>query len=243
VPESRKRRTPYVPLDSFVAFKRTGQTLKDRWGMEGLCTWMLYLAACKRDITPGVFTYSSEEEAWTKLGARAFLFTIEEFFSATGRLRQTRRRRSGSITYVECRQWSEWNLTYRTQLERERQQHKRAQNPSKSEESKWDILQPKQKQNRSKSSKSSSVAKGSSKTAQKKKPDEHHLQRLLAVITDKDDGTEATLRSVASGFPPGALEAARERVTANGVKSRAKLAVQLFKRDREFRASYGMGVA
>lgn len=79
--------------------------------------------------------------------------------------------------------------------------------------------------------------------AQKKKIDEHHLERLLGVLTDKDNGTEATLRKHGAGFPVAAFEHARERVLEDGVRSPSKLAVHLFTKDAEFRASYGMGAA
>lgn len=79
----------------------------------------------------------------------------------------------------------------------------------------------------------------SAKNTANKKIDERSFRRLLEVIPDKDEGTETVLRKLAAGFPQAALEAARERIGENGVRSPAKLAVHLFK-DREFRACYGM---
>jgi hypothetical protein len=266
---SDKRRTPYVPLDSFVAFKRTGQTLKKKWGMEGLCTWMLFLAACKRDIVPGTLTYSSDEEAWAKLGALATRFTLDEFFAVTGRLRQTRKRRLGHVTSVECSNWDTWVTDYRRQQQTDWQRGNRAPseganafsepqvttprlqgrvgNPRKQEDSTVHGLStmttPKQKQ-KQKRSKGSTRAQAdpvdnSDETA-KKKINEHHLKRLLDVLPDKDDRTEATIRKMFGGLPDAAFEEARERVTENGVRSPTKLAVHVGK---ELRVRYVLGAA
>lgn len=63
--------------------------------------------------------------------------------------------------------------------------------------------------------------------------DEHAFSKLLAVIPDADDKTEATLRRIYSGLPVAALGEARDRVTENGVRSPAKLAAHVGKELRE----------
>jgi hypothetical protein len=122
------RRKQWFPLASEVAFTRTGTKLLARWGMEGLCTWMLYLAACKRDLNPGSFRYTSEPEGWTKLGARATSFTLEDFFKYTGTLKQTKRTRIGRVSHVVCTNWEAWDYETRRQIEREEKSRKRAGN-------------------------------------------------------------------------------------------------------------------
>lgn len=104
-----KRRARYVPLDVFVAFDEFGSKLVEKWGMEGLCCWMLLLAAAKREVTQGLFTYTSEEEAWSKLGAKPAGLTLDEFLTYTGRCKKTRKTRQGRITYVQLRMWDKWN--------------------------------------------------------------------------------------------------------------------------------------
>ena len=124
--DGRLRR--YVPLDVFVAFEQPGVTLKKKWGMEGVCAWALFLAACKREPVQGTFTYSTEEEGWSKLGAKATLFSLEDLFNVTGRLKNTSRRRSGEVVYVSCTKWGLWNDAYGRQLEAEKKASIRAQN-------------------------------------------------------------------------------------------------------------------
>lgn len=114
------RRRRYVPLDTLVAFSPFGAKLVEKWGMEGLCAWMLLLAAAKREPVQGTFTYTSEPEAWTKLGAVATSFTFEEFVAFCGRFKQTRKRRSGRVTYVSIPSWEGWNKGYKAQTDSER---------------------------------------------------------------------------------------------------------------------------
>lgn len=123
-----KRYRRYVPLDVYVAFEQPGAALKARWGIEGVGCWALFLAACKREPIQGTFTYTSEEEAWTKLGARASGFTLDEFFRLTGRFKNTRKTRSGHVTYVLCTGWKQWNDVFERQLKAEQKARKRADN-------------------------------------------------------------------------------------------------------------------
>lgn len=114
-PEFDNRRRRYVPLDVMVAFDDFGTKLTERWGMEGLCTWMLFLAACKREVNQGTFTYTSEDEGWSKLGAQALSFTLDDFFKWTGSQRKTSKRRSGRVRYISCSVWEKWNTLPGTQ--------------------------------------------------------------------------------------------------------------------------------
>lgn len=124
--EKDGRRRRYVPVDVLVAFSPFGTRLHDKWGMEGLCTWMLFLAAAKREPAQGVFTFTSEVEAWTKLGAVATRFDFAAFITFCGRNKQTRKTRSGRVTYVEITGWKDWNDAWRTQQDSEQKSRKRA---------------------------------------------------------------------------------------------------------------------
>lgn len=104
-----KRRSPYVPIDVLIAFGDFGTKLADKWGIEGLGCWMLFLAACKREPVQGTFTYTTDAEAWGKLGGCATGFGLDEFWTLTGRYKKTSRRRHGRITYVTCTRWDTWN--------------------------------------------------------------------------------------------------------------------------------------
>jgi hypothetical protein len=247
-----KKRTPYVPLDSYVAFKRTGQSLKARWGMEGLCAWMLFLAACKREAVPGTFTYSSDDEAWIKLGARATLFSLDEFFVATGRLRQTRKRRSGHVTYVECVNWDLWTKDYKGQQASDRQARRRApsddmlttssplydesefstsaRKTSKSQVSKRDTSVT---LSRSKSSQVNRSSKGQSVVRPlgddiSQKTDSYHVERVLKAIGSSANGkTKARLRELATEKPAAAFELAREEIAKRKLGNPAGYAIRV----------------
>lgn len=120
------KRRRYVPMDVNVAFGRFGTKLEAKWGMEGLCTWMLLLAAAKREPAQGTFTYTSEAEAWTKIGATATRFSFNEFITFCGRGKQTRRTVSGRVSYVEITGWTDWNNEFRQQADSEQKSRKRA---------------------------------------------------------------------------------------------------------------------
>lgn len=124
--ESSKKKDRYVPIDVNVAFKRFGTKLQAKWGMEGLCAWMLLLAAAKREPAQGVFTYTSEPEAWTKLGATATGFGFNEFITFCGRNKQTRRTVSGRVNYIEITGWKQWNDSFKRQADAQRKSSKRA---------------------------------------------------------------------------------------------------------------------
>lgn len=95
--------------------------------MEGLCTWMLLLAAAKREPNQGTFTFTSEPEAWTKLGATANGFTFNEFITWCGRAKKTRRTVSGRVSYVEIIGWQQWNDAWEREADNRRKSRKRAQ--------------------------------------------------------------------------------------------------------------------
>lgn len=122
------RRRRYVPLDVHAAFSKTGTRLLDKWGMEGLCTWLLLLAAAKREPRQGTFTYVTDAEAWGKLGAEATGFTFTEFVTYTGRIKQTRKTHVGRVKHVEITCWGQWNDAWNRQKDAKRKSRKRAQN-------------------------------------------------------------------------------------------------------------------
>lgn len=104
-----KRRRQYVPADVDLAFGNFGSKLGAKWGMEGLGCWLLFLAACKRARTQGTFTYTSDADAWEKIGPEPVGFTLDEFFTFTGKQKKTRRTCHGRVSYVVVTSWETWN--------------------------------------------------------------------------------------------------------------------------------------
>jgi hypothetical protein len=121
------RRRQWIAVDTEIAHGPEGTKLLDRWGMEGLCTWLLLLAAAKREMNPGTFTYVTDVEAWSKLGAHAHGFTLDEFFWYTGRLGLTKKTRHGRVAIVELMGWERWQNASRKLRDRAQKASKRAE--------------------------------------------------------------------------------------------------------------------
>lgn len=122
-----ERRDQYVPIDSMIAFKRTGEALLEKWGIEGLGAWMLLLAAAKREPVQGTFTYASDAEAWSKIGATPVGFTLDEFLTVLGRRKQTSRRAHGRLTYLSITNWGRWNALYKRRRDAAQKSRKRGE--------------------------------------------------------------------------------------------------------------------
>jgi hypothetical protein len=124
------RRSQYVPMDTGIAFGKTATRLKKKFGRDGLLTWVLFLAACKRSREQGTFSYTSESEGWQLIGLdypHTPQFSLDAFFAFTGRGGGTRLVRSGSIRRVSVVNWQSWNEEWKKQQGSERMSRKRAQ--------------------------------------------------------------------------------------------------------------------
>ena len=126
-----KRRAQYVPLDTRIAFGKTAERLKKKYGKDGLLTWVLFLAAAKRANVQGVFEYTSEVEGWQLLGLPypdTPGFSLDAFFGFTGRGGGTRLVRHGSCRRVSVVNWKSWNDEWKKQQGSERNTRKQEEN-------------------------------------------------------------------------------------------------------------------
>jgi hypothetical protein len=105
---------------------RLGTRLQAEFGSAGVAVWPCVVAAAKRNINEGTFSFTTEEEAWQTLGLEPAGFSLEEFFRLTGALKETRRRRRGRVTDVQLRRWEELQQTLSRSLEAERKARSRA---------------------------------------------------------------------------------------------------------------------
>lgn len=231
------RRRRYVPVDTLVAFSPFGSKLYDKWAMEGLCTWMLLLAAAKREPVQGVFTYTSEAEAWTKLGATATSFTFDAFLTFCGRNKQTRKRHSGRITYVTLTSWAQWNKAYKTQQDDERNPSTPPQNTA------GDLADIQRNSGGDTAAKPNTESEGDPEgeaehfSANYRIPDPH--ARLLSVLTDK---TALTVERIASmhkkhHFAQADFEEAFEAAGDPSCRSPSAVAIGVLKKRVEARAA------
>lgn len=124
------RRRQYVPLATHFATARTGTRIQQEFGTEGLGVWTCLLAAAKRSQTQGTVIWTSEADAWDRLGliSPPDSFTFEEFVSLLGRIKQARTRRIGRESHTTLTRFSEWNKSVHSQSEAARKRRKRAQN-------------------------------------------------------------------------------------------------------------------
>jgi hypothetical protein len=118
----------YVPLSVRFHTGRTGTALRKRFGRDGAFVWACYLTACKLNQPAGEISYASEAEGWARLGLDDDPpdFTLSDFFAATGKLRKTKKQRSGKVTYVICTVWERWTKAQKQEAERERKARIRA---------------------------------------------------------------------------------------------------------------------
>ncbi len=136
-----RRRRQWVPIDAHVAHGRTGERLQEKFGRDGLLVWLLYLAACKRSVVQGTFTYTSETDGWRQLGLQTDVpkFTLEQFFAFTGQMKKTRvtrgrrmadtgQRRGTRMADVRCTAWGDWNKKIQRDANATQKRRKRTQN-------------------------------------------------------------------------------------------------------------------
>lgn len=100
----------YARIDVDFAHKRTARRLTEELGIVAPYVFITLILRAKDGIEPGTFVYRSEAVGWEKLGfdPEAMPFTLDEFFTVTGRLRQTSRKRLGDIWNVKLTQYGEW---------------------------------------------------------------------------------------------------------------------------------------
>lgn len=106
------RRRPWFAFDALYPHGETAQKIADEFGRDGLLVWACFLAACKRGATQGTFTYVTDESGWAELGlpdpANRPDFSLDDFWSFTGRIKQTKKTRSGRVKNVTATRWGRW---------------------------------------------------------------------------------------------------------------------------------------
>lgn len=124
--DSRRRRWYAMPVD--WPHDNLGTRLHASFGNDGIAVWSALVAAAKRNHVEGTFTFATEEEAWHNLGLTPTVFTLEDFFRMTGRLKQTSKRRRGRVTDITLTRWEELQKTVTRSLEAERKARSRQRN-------------------------------------------------------------------------------------------------------------------
>lgn len=109
--------------------------LRDEFGPVGLCMWVGFLAACKRNAVEGRIRYSSDAECLSLMGLPAVElvdewgepFKLDDFWTFLGRHKQTKVTRSKRLVDVVATRWEEWQKSAKRDEEAERKRRSRAE--------------------------------------------------------------------------------------------------------------------
>lgn len=128
-------RRQWFALDVNVFDNDLTVDLRDEFGPVGLCMWVGFLAACKRNVVPGKIRYSSEAECLSLMGLPALElvdefgepFKLDDFWTFLGQHKQTRVTRSKRLVDVVATRWEEWQKSAKRDEEAERKRRSRAE--------------------------------------------------------------------------------------------------------------------
>ncbi len=125
----------YARLDVQFPFKRTANKLLDELGPYGPLVFIYLILAAKDGSPPGSFSYPNDAVGWQKLGldGREIPFTLDEFFGALGRMKQSSRRRNGRVWNAYLTRYGEWQKESRRYEEAVRKSSKRRETAADTE--------------------------------------------------------------------------------------------------------------
>jgi hypothetical protein len=125
----------WLALDADLFGNTFTAQLLERFGWAGVGVWIAFLCACKRSPTQGQIHYFGEAEALMLLDVVGLplvdnsgeKWTLDDFWTFTGRMKQTRRTSRGRVRYVKSTHWERWQKSVAKQSERERKAYWRAE--------------------------------------------------------------------------------------------------------------------
>lgn len=131
--DSRKR---WFACDVHVFHSDLGVDLREEFGTVGLCMWVGFLAACKRNNPPGKISYTTDGECLSLMGLPGVElvdeelepFKLDDFWTFLGQRKQTSVTRRKRLVYVSSTRWGQWQNDAGRQREAERKRRSRAQN-------------------------------------------------------------------------------------------------------------------
>jgi hypothetical protein len=125
----------YARIDVDFFHKNTAGKIRERLGRDGQLVFLALILRAKDGSPAGTFSYSSEAVGWEKLGFgnEAMPFTLDEFFTVLGQLKQASRRRRGLVTDASLTRYGDWQQDSRRYEEAVRKASKRAQSAADTE--------------------------------------------------------------------------------------------------------------
>lgn len=126
----------WLAIDADMMGKPFTHQLYQRFGWAGIGVWVAFLCACKRSRNPGSIRFLNESDASAQLGilgwelvdTKGENWDLTDFWTFTGRKKQTKRTSRGREMNVRATHWGRWQETARTQNERDRKSRWAAQN-------------------------------------------------------------------------------------------------------------------
>lgn len=126
----------WIALDMYFFAKPFPMRLRDRFGATGQLVFIAFLCACKQDWPQGEITFVSDSEALQKMGVEGWpliddeghKWTLDEFWTFTGRFKQTKKTARGRVWNVKSTQFERWQKTIGRDMAAERQRRSRAKN-------------------------------------------------------------------------------------------------------------------
>jgi hypothetical protein len=126
----------WLALDTQFFAKPFPIRLQERFGPTGVCLFIAFLCACKRNSPQGEISFSSDVQALQELGlhgqplvdAAGNEWSLEDFWAFTGRMKQTKKTARGRVKNVKCTHWERWQDRIQRDQAAERQRRSRAKN-------------------------------------------------------------------------------------------------------------------
>lgn len=122
----------YARIDVDFFHKNTAAKIRERLGRDGQLVFLALILRAKDGSPAGTFSYSTEAVGWEKLGFgnETMPFTLDEFFTVLGQLKQSSRRRHGLVWDVSITRYGDWQKESRRYEEAVRKASKRAHSPA-----------------------------------------------------------------------------------------------------------------
>lgn len=126
----------WLAFDAYFFGKPFPIELQERFGPTGVVLFVAFLCACKRSQPQGQISYMSDTEALHQMGLDDCLlvdshgekWSLDEFWTFTGRMKQTKKTARGRVRNVISTHWERWQDVARRDMAAERQRRSRAKN-------------------------------------------------------------------------------------------------------------------
>lgn len=111
-----RRRSRWFAMDVHFFDGNLCHAILDRYGPAGVVVFTAFLAACKRNSTPGRIAYGTPADALSIMGipnlalidANGNPWSLEDLWKTCAHHKVTTRQKRNRLTYVICSKWADW---------------------------------------------------------------------------------------------------------------------------------------